>query len=92
MFDPRDYYLIRQIAQRAATIYESVGKTAPWQYIASELTIVHEAVVPLRLNEMADGRDLDVIHDVAGIHRHLEIYPKPHLGSCFLPRFAKTQS
>jgi hypothetical protein len=37
---------------------------------------------------MLDGRDGDFMHDIAGIHRHLEKGAQPMLNDGFCPRFA----
>jgi hypothetical protein len=86
----RDHYTIREIAERASAIFLRLEDTdVPWRYIAAELTIVHDEIVPLRLDDMLAGPDEDFMHDICGIHRHLEIGKPSKLTDCFLPRYAR---
>lgn len=87
MITMQDHKLIKKIAQRAADLYDRIGVRVHWHFIASELTIVHDEIVRLRLAELLEARDGDFAHDIGGIHRHLRIEREPQL-DCFLPRFA----
>ena len=85
-----DHMLIRQIAERAASLYERVNGTKPKpEYIASELHIVHREIVPLDLQRLLDADDGNFAHDIGGIHRHLTIGNPSTLSDCFMPRFAR---
>lgn len=86
-----DSQLIQRIAQRASDLYKEISDAdvAP-SFIASEIWMVHEHIVRLRLQEMLDADDGNFAHDVAGIHRHLDIKKVPVLTDGFYPRFAKT--
>ena len=88
MTDPQ---LIMKIALRAVDLYKRLGYDAPRaSFIAAEIAMVHETIIPLRLKEFSEADDSNFAHDVGGIHRHLELHgDKPKLGGCFLPRFAK---
>ena len=90
MIEDNDLTLISAIAKRASAFYAKCEQIKSPHFIAAELALVHNSIVPLRLQEMLDGRDSDVMHDIAGIHRHLNLTGKtPALDDCFLPRFAK---
>jgi hypothetical protein len=56
-------------------------------YIESELKIVHEEICRLRLEELMDADEGNFAHDVAGIHRHLDILDGSFREG-FSPRFA----
>src|SRR5262245_14065706 len=94
----KELQTINQIAERAVKLYldndllDEKNRRFALSGITHELTMVHEKVVPLRLDEMLSGTDFDLAHDVGGIHRHLDYGTKtnpPHLTSGFLPRYAK---
>lgn len=78
--------LIQLIALRASQIYRSQGTKVDSQFIASEIKIVHEEICPLRLKDLLEAEAVHFIHDVMGIHNHLDILD----GSLrhFTPRFA----
>lgn len=86
---------IEKIAERAVALYlkhdmldEHRRKIAVLM-MADELLTVHRDIIKLRLDDMLTGSDFDLIHDVAGIHRHLEHgKQRAHLTECFLPRYA----
>ena len=85
--------LISAIAKRAAAIYAKHGDAKSPHFIAAEILLVHHSVVPLRLQDMLDGDDVNLIHDVAGIHRHLNLTgTTPALDGCFVPRYADVQA
>lgn len=93
---------IDEIARRAAGImvnYELIKESArPFAERATyyELMICHTEIVPLRLKEMRmSERNADLIHDVIGIHNHLEFNHstgRHQLNDGFLPRYANTES
>lgn len=85
-----EHELFEQISLRAVKLYERIGaKPPPARFIASEVQIVHQEIVTLRLQELLEASDADFAHDVGGIHRYLVIGKKPRLTECFLPRFAE---
>ena len=92
-----DAELITAIADRAANFYErhvdiflSMPKRAGplREMIANELWFVHREIVPLRLQALHDADDFNFMHDIAGIHRHLDIGKPCKFKDCFLPRYA----
>ena len=86
----KDHRLIKQIAARAADLYcNKHGLLIDWRWIAAELTIVHDEVIRLRLDDMLAGPDLDFAHDIGGIHKHLVIGKPSKLSDCFCPRYAQ---
>lgn len=81
-----DMQAIKTIARRAADIYEQISVKAPADFIISELWFVHQHVCRLRLEDLAAADDANLMHDVAGIHRHLNV-ERECFNDCFSPRF-----
>lgn len=82
--------LIRVIADRAVQLYARHDIKVSPEFIRMELTVVHDDIVPLRLQELLDANDFDFMHDISGIHQHL-VYGKGKVSkfaNCFAPRFA----
>jgi hypothetical protein len=65
--------LLRQIAQRAESMYARHGIEVAWQFIESELKITHRDICELRLKELALADDGNFAHDIAGIHNNIDI-------------------
>jgi hypothetical protein len=78
---------IKQIAVRASSMFRRWGILVDPAYIESELKIVHEEICRLRLEELMDADEGNFAHDVAGIHRHLDILDGSFREG-FSPRFA----
>jgi hypothetical protein len=98
LLTPNELRTIHAIADRAVTLMEQLELLDPRNVrfgrsgIAHELMTVHTEIIPLRLEDMLKGADADLMHDVGGIHRHLDYgkrRQKPQLTLCFLPRFAR---
>jgi hypothetical protein len=83
----QDLRLISAIAERAVRLYQRSGITVKPSFISSELHFVHEKICRLRLREMLDADEGNLMHDVAGIHRHLDMVTE-RLTAGFCPRFA----
>ena len=94
-----DLRLIDLIANRAAQLYGKHGANERSAlHIAiitvQELTVVHHYIMPLDLERLFGAADVDFLHDIGGIHRHLDtgkLRKPPRLNDCFLPRFAMPQ-
>ncbi len=56
--------------------------------ITMDLTAVHLNGCPLQLQEMLDGSDFDLVHDIDGIHNRLD-RSTGKLTQCFLPRYSR---
>ena len=56
--------------------------------VMMDLIACHTGPCALDFAAMAEGRDLDLAHDVAGIYRHFN-RETGNLDDCFSPRFAK---
>jgi len=56
-----------------------------------DLTACHTHGCPLDLDHMAQASRADLMHDIAGIHRHLD-RTTGQLQDCFVPRFAKQEA
>ena len=101
MISRADQTTIKMIAERAAEAFLELGAIRPREVgffksvTVLELGMVHDRVVPLRLDDMLKAeRNIDLVHDVVGIHRHLDYGMKEgtaRLRDCFLPRFARSQ-
>ncbi|MHB1297319.1 MAG: DUF6874 family protein [Gemmatimonadaceae bacterium] len=89
---PREAALIKTIAAKAVECwYEDWSadhKKVMRVEVAMDLTCVHANACPLELQGMLDGREFDLMHDVAGIRRHLN-RRTGRLEGHFLPRYAK---
>jgi hypothetical protein len=84
-----DRKLVRQIAERAANFYKrTYGTRVDPAFIEMEIAIVHKEIRPLRLQALADADDFNFIHDVAGIHHHLDLGARK-LRDCFVPRYTE---
>lgn len=79
-----DCALIDRIAQRAYDSKPDVQSHMEW---SMDITACHANGCPLRLAELLKADDLDFVHDVFGIRRHID-RKTGKLGDCFLPRFA----
>jgi uncharacterized protein DUF6874 len=88
MITMQETRLIRQIAERAAALYGRYNRKVNPSYIESELRIVHEDVVRLRLAELLEADDGNFAHDISGIHQHLDIGKQSQFTAGFCPRFA----
>jgi hypothetical protein len=73
------------IARRTLNLLPEL--TIPIHEILMDLEACHCNGCPLDLDRMADAAGGDLLHDVLGIHRHLD-HTTGHLGDCFTPRFA----
>lgn len=86
---PRDaaLALIQKIADRAVRLYAEHDLRIEHKDIVMDLTACHFRGQRLRLDDLLAADDLNFIHDVAGINRHLdrETY---QLMNCFSPRFS----
>jgi hypothetical protein len=65
--------VLRQIAQRAQAMYARNEIKIGWEYIMMELRIVHREICELRLKELLDSSDSNFMHDITGIHKHLDM-------------------
>ncbi len=84
-----DRTLIIDVAMKASkAIMVATGRNVSPSLITDFLAVAHLNGTPLRLNDMAKGRDIDIIHDVTGIIRHLDTRTG-QLTDGFLPRYAK---
>jgi hypothetical protein len=79
--------LILQIAKRASDLYARFNIKVQPVYIAAEITVVHEYICPLRLEDLLNADDGNFSHDIGGIHQHLDAAGR-RLNDCFWPRFA----
>ena len=79
--------LIAQIADRAVPLFK---RRIDRLTITMDLTATHANGCPLRLSDMLDADDFNLVHDVAGINRFLD-RETGRLTECFRPRFAMRQ-
>lgn len=82
MSTTKDTKLIREIAARAAKI----AKCDPLD-IHLDLIACIEGGCPLRLQDMLEADDFNLMHDIYGINAHLN-HTTYKLEDCFWPRFA----
>jgi hypothetical protein len=79
--------LIRLISQRAEAMFDARTVEVSWQYIASEVKIVHNEICRLRLRELMETDDANFAHDICGIHANIDILDGSFKDG-FSPRFA----
>ena len=80
--------IIERIANRAIALYRKYGNTELDEVdIMMDLMACHCNGCPLRLSEMEQADDFNLMHDVTGINAHINRY-SGKLERCFLPRFA----
>jgi hypothetical protein len=86
---PSDAQAIREIVKRAVVFnVKNGGPRVDPLDLNMDLTATHLNGCPLKLQELLEADDFNLIHDVFGIHRHLD-RNTGKLKNCFLPRFAK---
>lgn len=85
---PEERELIEKIVTRATH--------APWGYVVNPLSMTmdlaatHANGCPLRFQDLLEADDLNFVHDVCGIARHID-RRTGKLMDCFIPRFAARQ-
>lgn len=80
--------LIGKIADRAVSVYAANDVRVERRDILMDISSVHmSGGNKLRLEELLAADDLNFIHDVAGINRHLD-RETGKLMNCFSPRFS----
>ena len=82
-------HIFRLIGQRTAAMAARINAEVDPNEIARLVMVAHERK-PLRLEELLEADDLDFIHDVFGIRRHLDV-ATGELRDCFVPRYAARQ-
>lgn len=80
----RDMALIADIALRARRLLWPDRDLTP---IMMDIAAVHANGCPLALAKLLEARDFDFIHDVGGIHKHLN-RATGQLEGFFEPRYA----
>lgn len=82
-----DREIIERIAKRAVALYRKYGNTdVNEQDIQMDLEACHCNGCPLRLSEMEQADDFNLMHDVTGINIHLD-HGTGKLEGFSLPRF-----
>lgn len=81
-----DAALIGKIVERADAIAKSLGRT-PIPQLSMDLTACHLNGSRLNLERLLAASELDFVHDVWGIHSHID-RESGQLQDCFLPRCA----
>src|SRR3546814_9284171 len=77
---------IKKIVARAAAIVEKQGRTVDRRGLEMDLAACHANGNRLRLDDLAKADDFNLLHDVVGIHRHLD-RETGKLMDHFVPRF-----
>jgi len=83
-----DAELIAKITERTLRIAAKEGIDYTYADAEMDLTACHANGNPLKLRELLAADDLNFIHDVFGIRRHLD-RQTGQLNNCFSPRFAR---
>jgi hypothetical protein len=79
--------LIGQIADRAVQVYAKHGVRVERLDTLMDVMAVHQKVQPLRLLDLVEADELNFIHDITGINRHLD-RDNYRLNDGFSPRFS----
>ena len=82
-----DRLIIDKIAKRVNALYAAYGNNTTTS-VAFALQVCHVTVCPLRLVDMFNGSDSDLVHDIGGIFRHMDA-ANSKMRDCFQPRFAQ---
>jgi hypothetical protein len=83
-----DFKLVVAIAFKATKIAKRVFKhNVNPAAVAEVLAVVHLNDTKLRLQDMLNGRDFDLCHDISGMCKNLD-QNTGCLENCFRPRFA----
>lgn len=83
-----DREIIERIAKKAIAIYRMYDNTdVDEQDIQMDLEACHCNGCPLRLADMVQADDFNLMHDISGINVHLN-HDTGKLEGWFLPRFA----
>lgn len=81
--------VIRKIALRAWTLGKAHGiRLGSRTDIEMDISATHANGNPLRLEELLDADDFNLLHDVLGIRDHLN-HTTGKLMNCFRPRFSE---
>lgn len=80
----RQWKLIGAIADRAAALFPDRER----KDILMDVSCVHANICPLRLDDLFTANDVNFVHDIVGIERHLD-RSAFELRDCFVPRFAE---
>lgn len=90
-----DDQLLTQIANRAHSLATVGSATARARLLrprvvdlALSLSKAHKGCCPLKLDELLEASDADLVHDVYGIHKHLD-HDTLKFDVPFAPRFAR---
>ena len=91
---PEERAIIRRISTRAASLNMNNGnRSACWDVaagISMDLEAVHSNGCPMDFARLENADDFNLLHDVAGIARHLD-RSTGKLTDMFRPRFAKKE-
>lgn len=75
--------LLEKVMARACSVDSSLDRL----HTLMDLTACHANGCPLKLADMLNADQFDLMHDVYGIARHID-RKTGQLTNCFLPRFA----
>lgn len=81
-----DSALATKIVERADAIAVRMGRE-PIPQLIMDIVACHANGTPLDLQRLLDAPEFDFVHDVWGIHKHID-RTTGELGDCFLPRTA----
>lgn len=81
---------IGRIVTRALSLFEDADPSMR-QGLLMDLSACHSNGCPLDFERLEQADDFNLMHDVGGIHRHIN-RRTGKLENCFLPRCAKPES
>lgn len=80
-----DARLIMDIVNRVRDL--AIAPGIDYLGLEMDVTACHANGCPLKLAELLGAKEFDFLHDIGGIHRHIN-RETGKLENCFLPRFA----
>ncbi|MDE7547230.1 hypothetical protein PY793_04420 [Acetobacter fabarum] len=91
---PEEREIIGRISSRVASLYRDRGDITPRRVMLLEITMdldaAHSNGCPMDFARLDNADDFNLMHDVAGIARHLD-RRTGKLTDMFRPRFAKKE-
>jgi hypothetical protein len=85
---PEEAELESKIARRAVTMARQLKTEYKLMDCIMDLDACHNNGCPLKLQELLNAEDVNIAHDVGGIHNNLN-RKTGQLENCFLPRYSK---
>lgn len=83
-----EIHVISRIADRAVKIAKDIGASYKKMDVIMDIETIHCNGNTLKLHDLLTADDINFMHDVFGIRRHID-RKTGQLKNCFLPRYSK---